>query len=228
MKRFLQDPIPLPRAFIMFLALVTLVSAIGGYQLSRLIYRMIDFPMQRAQQLLIIEKNLDDAAIVLGMQIQEWKDMLLRADNEELFNKHRKAFLDASVDVQFALQRTRVSMQNIGLDTGGIDQLGIEHKSLVSSYVLALAKLDARQAESMHAVDKLVIGVDRKLQQHITKVKTGIEQLAQQQLSGALPGEENHYWLVGVVGAVSLLVMALVGFIFALRFMGHEGKVEKI
>jgi len=212
----------------MFFALVTLASAFGGYQLSRMIYRIIDFPMQRAEQLLIIEKNLDDAAIVLGMQIQEWKDMLLRSDNSELFNKHRKAFLDASVDVQFALQRTKASMQNIGLDTGEIDQLGIEHKSLVSSYVLALAKLDARQAESMHAVDKLVIGVDRKLQQHITTVKTGMEQLAQQQLSGALPGEENRYWLVGVVGAVSLLVMALVGFIFALRFMGHEGNVERI
>lgn len=219
MKRLLPDFGYVPKVFVIFLLSMTLVSAFGGYQLSRLIYKMIDFPMQRAEQLLVIEKNLDDAAIVLGMQIQEWKDMLLRANDAGLYEKHRKAFLDSSVDVQYALQRTKTTMQNIGLDTGEIDQLSMEHKSLISSYVLALAKLDHRKKESSHAVDKQVIGVDRKLQQHLSDVKAGIEQLAQQHLNGTLPGQENRYWLVGLLGAASLLVMALTGFIFAFRFL---------
>lgn len=222
MKRLLQDPGYLPKAFIIFLVLITLISAFGGYQLSRLIYKMIDFPLQRAEQLLVIEKNLDDAAIELGMQIQEWKDMLLRASDTELYSKHRKAFLDSSVDVQYALQRTKTSMQNAGLDTGEIDLLSIEHKSLVSNYVLALAKLNSRKMESAHAVDKQVIGIDRRLQQHLADVKTGIEQLAQQHLNGKLPGQEKRYWQVGLLGTASLLVMALIGFIFASRFLDHE------
>lgn len=229
MKRFLPDFGSLPRVFVIFIVLMTLVSVSGGYQLSRLIYKMIDFPLQRAEQLLFIEKNLDDAAIELGMQIQEWKDMLLRASDTGLYNKHRKAFLDSSVDVQYALQRTKTSMQNIGLDTGEIDQLSAEHKSLVSNYVLALGKLDTRQIKSSHAVDKQVIGVDRRLQQHLAEVKAGIELLAQQHLNGTLPGQENRYWLVGVLGASSLLVMALAGFIFAFRFLDHEsGTVEHL
>ena len=81
MKRFLQSSSSLPRVFTLFFVLMTLVSVFGGYQLSRLIYQMIDYPMQRAEQLLVAEMNLDDAAIELGMQIQEWKDMLLRAND---------------------------------------------------------------------------------------------------------------------------------------------------
>lgn len=170
MKRLLQDSGYLPKAFVIFLVLMTLVSVFGGYQLSRLIYKMNDFPLQRAEQLLVIEKNLDDAAIELGIQIQEWKDMLLRANDAELYSKHRKAFADSSVDVQYALLRTKTAMQNAGLDAGldagVIDQLSIEHKTLVSNYLLAQTKLNPQQIDSSHAVDRQVIGVDRRLQQH--------------------------------------------------------------
>lgn len=227
MKKLRHDSVRLPKAFVIFLVLITLVSTFGGYQLSRLIYQMIDIPMQRAEQLLVIEKNLDDAAIKLGMQIQEWKDMLLRANDAELSSKHRKAFLDSSLDVQYALQRTKTSMQNIGLDTGEIDQVSIEHKSLVSAYVLALAKLNPQKIESAHAVDKQVIGVDRRLQKHLAEVKADIEQLAQQHLNGTLPGQEKRYWLAGLLGASSLLFMALIGVVFASRFLDHESGAEE-
>lgn len=206
----------------MFLVLMTLLSVFGGYQLSRLIYEMIEVPLQRAEQLLVIEKDLDDAAIEMGMQIQEWKDMLLRANDAELYSRHRKAFVDSSVDVQHALLRAKTGMQNAGLDAGVIDQLSIEHKSMVSNYMLALAKLDPRQIASSHTVDKQVIGVDRRLQQHLAEVKAGIEQLAQQHLSGTSPGQGRRYWLAGLLGASSLLVMALIGFLYAFRFLDDE------
>lgn len=229
MKRLLQDSGYLPKAFVIFLVLMTLVSVFGGYQLSRLIYKMNDVPLQRAEQLLVIEKNLDDAAIELGMQIQEWKDMLLRANDAELYSKHRKAFVDSSVDVQYALLRTKTAMQNAGLDAGVIDQLSIEHKSLVSNYMLAQAKLNPQQIDSSHAVDKQVIGVDRRLQQHLAEVKADIEQLARQHLNGTLPEQGKRYWLAGLLGASSLFVMALLGFIFASRFLDHEsGAVEHL
>ena len=47
-------------------------------------------------------------------------------------------------------------------------------------------------------------------------------QLAQQQLNGTMPGAGRRYWLVGLLGAPSLLIMALLGFVFASRFRGHE------
>jgi hypothetical protein len=222
MKRLLRSPNQLPRIFVLFLALVTLASGFGGYQLSRWLSKVNDLSLQRAEQLLAVERNLDDAAIQLRMQVQEWKDMLLRANDAELYSKHRKAFMDSSIGVQYALLRTKTAMENIGMDAGVIDQLSIEHKSLVSNYLFAQGKLDPRRIESSLAVDKQIMGVDRRLQQRLADVKAAIDQLAQEHVSGTLPEYGKRFWLVGLLGASSLLVMALIGFIFAFRLLDQE------
>lgn len=227
MKKLLHASSHLHRSFAIFFAVMTLVSVLGGYQLSRLLFQMNDSIQQRTDRLMVIEMSLDDAAIALGIQIQEWKDMLLRAGDEELYNKHRKAFQDSSVGVQFALLHSKDAMREVGLDTAVIDQLSKEHKALVSNYLLAQARLDPRKIASAHEVDKLVIGSDRSLQDRLAFVKDEVERLAQQQLRGEMPGAAKRYWLLGLLGASSLLIMALLGFVFAFRFHGHEtGKVE--
>lgn len=158
MKKLLHAPGHLHRSFAIFFAVMTLVSVFGGYQLSRLLFQMNDSIQQRTDRLMVIEMSLDDASIALGMQIQEWKDMLLRAGDEELYFKHRKAFQDSSVGVQYALLRSKDAMREVGLDTAVIDQLSNEHKALVSNYLLAQARLNPGKIASAHEVDKLVIG----------------------------------------------------------------------
>jgi methyl-accepting chemotaxis protein len=168
-----------------------------------------------------MERSLNDATIALGSQIQEWKDMLLRVNDTELYNKHRKAFTEASVAVQEALMRTKMAMKNNGMDTGEIEQLLGEHQSLGSDYVFAKSVLNPGQIKSYLETDKLVIGADRKLQHHIAVVKTEIQHFSDQQLKKAMPVDENRY-LLGLLGASSLLVMSLAGFIFASRFQGNK------
>ncbi len=94
MKKLLPGPVSLPRYFKVFVAVTTLVSILGGYLLSQLMYGMNDFYLQRTEKLLAMQGNLDDAAITLGKQVQEWKDMLLRVNESELYSKHRQAFLE--------------------------------------------------------------------------------------------------------------------------------------
>lgn len=227
MKKLLHASSHLHRVFAIFFAVMTLVSVFGGYQLSRLLFQINDSIQQRTDRLMVIEMGLDDAAIALGMQVQEWKDMLLRAGDEKLYNKHRKAFQESSIGVQFSLMRSKDAMREVGLDTAVIDQLSNEHKALVANYLNAQAKLIPEKIESAHEVDKLVIGSDRTLQNNLARVKDEVGHLAHQQLRGEMPGAGRRYWLVGLLGASSLLIMALLGFVFALRFHGHEtGKVE--
>ncbi len=222
MKIFLRGAGGLPRYFVLFFVAMTLISVFGGYQLARLLNKM----EQRAEKLLVIELNLDDATSALGVQIQEWKDMLLRSGNPELYEKHRQAFQDSSVGVQYAFLRTKEAMQDAGMETGVIDQLSNEHKSLIANYLVAQAKLEPGRDESTHAVDKLVIGSDRSLQQHLALVKEQTEMLVQQQLSGTMPGEERRYWLTGLLGALSLLLMSLIGFVVASCYQEHEAKED--
>jgi hypothetical protein len=132
MKNIVDDPISLRKAFIRFAAIMALLSALGGYLLSHLVSRMNDASAQRSVRLLEIEEHLDDAAIGLGRQIQEWKNILLRAGNKELYSRHLGAFKDASIGVQYALLDAKRTMQMTGMDTTGIDHLIIEHKSILS------------------------------------------------------------------------------------------------
>lgn len=213
----MQDYISKPEHLAKFFVVMTLLSLLGGYQLSQLIYRMDGDYVQRTEKMMSIEKNLGDATTALGRQIQEWKDMLLRASDTELYNKHKKAFFDSGSKVQEALMRTKNAMRDNGMDTNEIEQLLIEHQALSSDYLLANSVLNPRENNSYLEADKLIIGMDRSLQQHIAKVKTDIEKFTELQLKETITTRKNRYFL-GLTGALSLLVMSLFGYFIAKRF----------
>ncbi len=209
-------------AFLLFLAFILALSAFGGYQLYHMTYRVNDFSLQRADQMLAIQDGLDEAAIELGGQIQEGKDMLLRVGSDELYAKHRAAFIEASVGVQKALLRARSAMYSAGLDAAEVERLGAEHKALLSRYVAAQGKLSAQRLDSARLVDRQVIGADRELQRHIAAVRADVALLAKQQLAGTEPSQGRQYLVLGLLGTSSLLFMALVGFAFASRLHGPD------
>jgi hypothetical protein len=216
------DSIPLPEHLRKFVAAMTLLSILGGFALSQLMFKTNDFYLHRTDSLLAMQGNLDDAAITLGRQIQEWKNMLLRANEKELYNKHRQAFLDYSYGVQEALLRTKMSMKDAGMDTVEIELLLSEHQLLLSDYLLAKLKLNPRRKDSFHEVDTQVVGLDRKLQHHIAVVRIDIANFSRQQLYGPLPKQVNSFLLLGLLGASSLLVMSLIGVFFASRFQNQN------
>ncbi len=219
MRRLVHGSVSLRKSFLKFLAAIALLSALGGYQLSQLISGMNVSSAQRSVQLLEIEEDLDDAAIALGRQVQEWKDLLLRADNRDLYGRHLGAFKEASIAVQYALVNARRAMEEIGMDTAQIDRLMAEHKSVLSEYLAAYSKFDPKVAGSSSAVDTRIIGVDRKLQGDIAAVKAAISEFAKQQMSGELYAETGRYVMLGLLGTVCLLFMALFGFAFAFHLL---------
>lgn len=204
----------LHKASILSFALIILLATAGGYALSRVIYGMNDDAAHYAGQLLVIDESLDDASILLGRQIQDWKDMLMRADDAQAYGKHQKGFVDASVGVQNTLVRTQTAMQSIGMDTAEISRLSVEHKALLSNYLSAHSKLKPRQIESSREVDRQVAGVDRSLQQHLASVRADIERQTRNQLQAVIPARGQRYLLAGLLTA-ALLFMAFLGFALA-------------
>jgi hypothetical protein len=220
----MQDNISKPKHLAKFIVVMTLLSLLGGYQLSQLIYRMDGNYLQRTEKMIAIERSLGDATTALGRQIQEWKDMLLRASDTELYNKHKKAFFDSGSKVQEALMSTKNAMRDNGMDTSEIEQVLIEHQALSSDYLLANSVLNPRENNSYLEADKLIIGMDRSLQQHIAKVKTDIEKFTELQLKETLTMQKNRYFF-GFIGALSLLVMSLFGYFFGYRSKANETKM---
>ncbi|MFA5371886.1 MAG: hypothetical protein WC298_07945 [Sideroxydans sp.] len=197
-----------------------ILAVLGGYQLARLFVEVGESSAQRSVQLLEIEESLDDAAIGLGSQVQEWKNMLLRIDDKALYVKHQQGFKDASIAVQYALIRGRETMLGIGMETAEMDQLIMEHKALLTEYLHAYNKIKPGSSRTSSEVDMQVLGVDRKLQARIFSVKTAVSTYAKQQLHRAPHTQGNRSMMIGLLGAISLLIMALFGFAFACRTGG--------
>lgn len=217
----MQESFSLAKYFKTFIAVMALISIFGGYQLSQYIYKINVNYLQRTEKILAMERSLDEATVALSRQIQEWKDMLLRVNDTELYNKHKQAFTDANIAVQNAFMRTKMAMQDEGMDTEEIEQLLGEHQSLRSDYMLAKSRLNSLDINSYLESDQLVIGVDRKIQRHIAVVKTEIQHFSNQQLNKLVPTQEDRYML-GLVGALSLLIMSLVGLLFGSNFQSNK------
>lgn len=205
------------KTFIRFAAVMALLAMLGGYLLSHLVFKMNDAAAKRSVQMLEIEEYLDDAVITLGQQVQEWKNMLLRSDKPELYARHLEAFRESSVGVQYALRNAKRTMQEIGMDTGDTNRLIDEHRTMLAAYLQAFSKLNPQDANSINEVDRHIMGVDRKLQKNITEVKAATSAFAKQQLSGTSPAEKYRFLMFGVLGAVCLFLMAVLGFVVAYR-----------
>lgn len=205
----------LSKTFLIFITVLTMLAIAGGYQLSRIFSQVDQSAVQRSAQLLDIEESLDDAAIGLGRQVQEWKDMLLRANDKARYDFHQNAFRESSIGVQYALLEAKTTMRDIGMDTADIDHLISEHKSLLSEYLIAHSKLKPSMKESSGQVDMQIVGIDRKLQRDIASVKAGISAFAKQQMYRTPETQGNRYWMIGLLGATSLFFMAMFGFVFS-------------
>lgn len=202
----------LDRSMIVFLCAALLVSVLGGYQLSQLLAEVNATAAQRSVKMMEVEERLDDASIALGRQIQEWKDLLLRSDDRELYARHLQSFRDASIDVQLALLNAKKDMSLLVMDTTEIDRLAEEHKTMLAEYLAAYSKLSPSSADSAKETDRMILGIDRHLQQRMAIVKDSVSQHAKQQMALAPESQGNRYLWLGILGAASLFIMALSGF----------------
>lgn len=110
--------------------------------------------------------NLVDGArqaqVDFKKQVQEWKNILLRGNNPESFDKYRSQFSEENNKVQAQLSKLKEDMIKQGLDTSLIDAALKTHKELYDKYNVALNSYDTNNIESYHIVDELVKGMDRQ------------------------------------------------------------------
>ena len=217
----MSNSIYLGGPFKRFVLAIVMLSFFGGYLLWHLIDGMNDYYRQRTEKVLAMQNSIDDATIALGRQIQEWKDMLLRANDTERYSKHKNAFFEYSGNVQEALLRTKAAMQSERMKTGVVEQMIIEHKTLSSDYFMAKSLLNPQGTDSFREVDKQVIGIDRSLQKQLDAVRVDIIRFAKQQSDEAIPAHVIGY-LIGLFEACSLMIMALAGFVIGNRFAGNK------
>jgi methyl-accepting chemotaxis protein len=102
------------------------------------------------------------AQVDFKIQVQEWKNLLLRGGKPESFDKYRKAFIEQGDKVQTHLQALSAAGQALGLPEADIQQAQASLKTLTQTYLDKLSAYDRSAADaSAHAVDASVKGQDR-------------------------------------------------------------------
>ncbi|MTZ12199.1 HAMP domain-containing protein [Pseudomonas sp. JL972] len=161
---------------------------------------LLDGPLSESQ--LVDEANLE-----FKIQVQEWKNVLLRGKNPEQRNKYWAQFQAQERKVQELLgQLQRASAQSSQL-SGQIARLQNEHRLLGEAYRKGFDAFVAADADPT-AGDAAVAGIDRATSAQMSELVSQLRQTAARQSTEIREGAGSAA-LTGVL--VMLLASALVG-----------------
>jgi methyl-accepting chemotaxis protein len=163
MNTFFQD-ISIHRRIIITVGIFTvLIIVIGLYSLIAIVEmnKRLHESVVEGQRMV---KTIDTARLAqvhFKKQVQEWKNILLRGNDRDLFERHVRAFDDEDRQVNEYLQ----SLSNIAITTGlSIPEIAEAikiHEQLGHKYRDALKDYNHSDLKSAVLVDKTVRGIDR-------------------------------------------------------------------
>ncbi len=104
------------------------------------------------------------------VQVQEWKNILIRGGIDKDFEKHNRAFENASRAVSGDLKELAPVLKEIGLTTQSVDKAVSEHEVLNRKYIEALKQYNPADPLRTETVDNLVRGLDRAATDHIDDI----------------------------------------------------------
>ncbi len=146
-----------------FLCLLSALIGLFGLRNSEQANQRLDTSLEAMNQLTQANILVNQASLKFALQIHEWKNILLRGQDEQNYAVYLAAFKDEQSAVQEALQKLKPLMAEFKLETAQVDEMLLEHESLYAKYMEALKFFERGKADSYIVVDQLVKGMDRKL-----------------------------------------------------------------
>ncbi|HEX8956972.1 MAG TPA: methyl-accepting chemotaxis protein [Burkholderiaceae bacterium] len=199
-----------------FLMLAMLAVGLEGwFTLSQSNARSADM-MQKATML---EQSIDtarSAQVEFKKQVQEWKDTLLRGNDQAQFDKYSKAFADRSAQTDAYLQKLRDLFVKLQFDTAAVDEAIKSHQELGVKYAEALKQYDVANAGSAHTVDALVKGMDRPPTQKIDGIVSYVLEQSHQMMAAANQQAQDSYKAACVLLLAAVALAAAFGAVVTL------------
>jgi len=150
------------------------------------------------------------AEVEFKMQVQEWKDLLLRGHEDGLYDKYLRAFRDRSATVAADLKAFAEQAQQVGIAPGPAQAALAEHEELDRRYDAALQAYRADDPGTTFAVDRAVRGMDRAPTERIgdlVKLAQDQAQRLTQEATRSAAGEKAK--LVAGLAVLALLAAAV-------------------
>ncbi|MCU6496791.1 methyl-accepting chemotaxis protein [Rugamonas sp. A1-17] len=194
-----------------FFFIALLVVATGGWRALDSGNERSAGAMQRMQAMTQAIDMARSAQVEFKIQVQEWKNTLLRGNDPANFDKYSKAFVKGGESTRGELQKLNALLAKLDLKTPLVGEAIRTQNELVTRYMSALRKYDSANQDSAHVVDALVKGMDREPTRKIDDIVAFIGTESQRLMAGM--EEENkaaHARTMMVMGA-TLVVTLVVG-----------------
>lgn len=146
-------------------------------------------------------------------QVQEWKNILLRGNDKDLFDKHLRAFNVEDQKVNEYLKSLSQIASSSGMSVPLIADVIKVHEKLGHQYREALKKYKQSDLKSAVLVDKSIRGVDRQMTDDIDTMVLIIKNLSEKRLKemeATVKTKLETYQILSFF--VIFLVIASVGF----------------
>ena len=206
--------------FILTLAMLLIVGSISSlaYNFTRNQSGIIS---QAAKDSVFYMETLNktrQAQVDFQRQVQEWKNILIRGNNNDAYAKYLKGFTDRENDVQKILSEVKAQLGTRNIPAEPIDKLLAEHKKLGLKYREALQTFNYEDPETGKKVDKLLQGIDRPTSAAMDEASKSIQKMVADNLSGlekqsAQTGSRDVMIVLGsAFGSFALALFILVFF----------------
>jgi methyl-accepting chemotaxis protein len=201
-------------------AVLTLV-VMGGFsalQSSHLNRQMVG-ALDRQQTYLEAVNTARGIQVAFKIQVQEWKNILLRGKDTQAFDKHLSGFDKEEAQVVAGLEKLDGLARRLGIaDRLKVAEAGSTFAKLGPAYRGALKSYDRNSADPAATVDKLVRGIDREPTQMIDGLVAEIQAAAAENGSAEQAAAAATYrtMLLWLGAFLALAVALLAGFSFYL------------
>ena len=159
----------------LFFAAMLTIGAVGWKALRTSDAHGVE-AMGRAAVLLAAVDSARAAQVNFKIQVQEWKNILLRGGDPEQFAKYRDAFNKQSQATRVQLDKVGSQLQQLQLQTPLLAEAIAAHEGLGKNYLRALEQYDAADPNAHKLVDALVKGMDRAPTSKIDEIVKFIHQ----------------------------------------------------
>jgi methyl-accepting chemotaxis protein len=167
--------------------------------------------MQRSVTLTQAVDTARSAQVEFKIQVQEWKNILIRGHDPAQLEKYTAAFTKSSQATNAELKKLSGLFGKLNVQTNLDDEAIKMHEDLGKNYLAALKQFDTANPESYKIVDKAVSGMDRPPTKKIDEIVEFIDGLSKKNVTEAAAAADATTRSATITLLIVLVVTTVVG-----------------